>query len=53
MLAYAPCVSQKLKQLVWTQLRLEYTMKQIYYKHKNIKWEWVDVSECMIQDDFL
>jgi hypothetical protein len=28
-------------------------MKQIYYKHKNIKWEWVDVSECMIQDDFL
>jgi len=38
MLAYAPRVSHKLKEFIWTQLGLGYTMKQIYDKHKEIWW---------------
>jgi hypothetical protein len=37
-LRYAPCVSHKLKEFIWTQLRLRYTVKQIYDKHKEIWW---------------
>jgi hypothetical protein len=36
MSTYAPCMSHKLKDFIWTQLRLGYTMKQIYDKHKEI-----------------
>ncbi len=38
MLAYAPRVSHKLKEFIWIQLGLGYTMKQIYDKHKEIWW---------------
>ncbi len=38
MLAYAPRVSHKLKEFIWTELGLRYTMKQIYDKHKEIWW---------------
>jgi quinolinate synthase len=53
MLAYVPCVSHKLKEFIWTQLGLGYTMKQIYDKHKKIWWEQTNASEWMTQDDFL
>jgi hypothetical protein len=44
MLAYAPHVSHKLKEFMWTQLGLRYTMKQIYDKHKEIWWARVNVG---------
>jgi hypothetical protein len=53
MLAYVPCVSHKLKKFIWTQLRLGYTMKQIYDKHKKIWWEQTNASGWMTWDDFL
>ncbi len=34
MLTYAPCVSHKLKEFIWTQLGLGCVVKQIYDKHK-------------------
>jgi hypothetical protein len=34
MLAYAPHVSHKLKEFIWTQLGLGYTVKQVYDKHR-------------------
>jgi hypothetical protein len=52
-LAYAPHVSHKLKEFIWTQLGLRYTMKQIYDKHKEIWWAWASVGERMTWDDFL
>jgi hypothetical protein len=45
MSAYAPHVSHKLKEFIWIQLGLGYTMKQIYDKHKEIWWAWVNASE--------
>ncbi len=53
MLTNAPCVSNKLKGFIWTQLELCYTMKQIYDKHKEIWWAWANVGEWMTHDDFL
>jgi hypothetical protein len=53
MLAYAPCMSYKLKELIWTQLGLGYIVKQIYDKHKEIWWAHVNASQQMIRDDFL
>jgi hypothetical protein len=47
------CVSQKLKDFIWTQLGLGYTMKQIYDKHKKIWWAHVNVGKWMTRDDFL
>jgi len=53
MSTYDPLVSRKLKEFIWTQLGLRYTVKQIYDKHKEIQWAWVNVGECMTQNDFL
>jgi hypothetical protein len=50
---YVPCMSQKLKDYIWNQLGLGYTMKQIYNKHKAIWWARVNVGEPMIKDDFI
>jgi hypothetical protein len=36
MFRYAPCMSQALKDHIWAQLSLGYTIKQIYDKHKTI-----------------
>jgi hypothetical protein len=38
MSTYVPHVSHKLKEFIWTQLGLGYTVKQIYDKHKEIWW---------------
>jgi hypothetical protein len=53
MLTYAPHVSHKLKEFIWTQLGSWYIVKQIYDKHKEIWWAWVNVGERMTRDDFL
>jgi hypothetical protein len=45
MLAYVPHVFHKSKDFIWTQLRLGYTMKQIYDKHKEIWWARANLSE--------
>ncbi len=45
MLAYVPHVSHKLKEFIWTQLGLGYTMKQIYDKHKEIWWAQPNAGE--------
>jgi hypothetical protein len=47
LLPYAPCVSRKFKEFIWTQLGLGYIMKQIYDKHKEIWWAWANASEQM------
>jgi hypothetical protein len=36
MSCYAPCMSQALKDHIWAQLSLGYTIKKIYDKHKAI-----------------
>ncbi len=41
---YAPCVFHKLKEFIWNKLRLRYTVKQIYDKHKEIWWAWANVG---------
>ncbi len=53
MSAYAPHMFHKLKEFIWTQLGLRYTMKQIYDKHKEIWWAWMNVGKWMTRDDFL
>jgi hypothetical protein len=53
MLAYAPHMSHKLKEFIWTQLGLGYTVKQIYDKHKEIWWERANAGEQMTHDHFL
>jgi hypothetical protein len=45
--------SQKLKDYIWNQLGLRYTVKQIYDKHKAIWWARVNVGEPMTKDDFI
>ncbi len=50
---YAPCMSQVLKDHIWAQLRVGYTTKQIYDKHKIIWWERVNVGQSMTWDDFI
>jgi hypothetical protein len=42
MFRYAPCMSQALKEHIWAQLSLGYTIKQTYDKHKTIWWECVN-----------
>jgi len=44
---YAPCMSQALKDHIWTQLNLGYTTKQIDDKHKIIWWKCVNVGQNM------
>jgi hypothetical protein len=50
---YAPCMSQTLKDHIWAQLSLGYTIKQIYDKHKTIWWERVNAGQSMTRDDFI
>jgi hypothetical protein len=42
-----------LKDHIWTQLGLGYTIKQIYYKHKAIWQARINAWESMIRDDFI
>jgi hypothetical protein len=44
---YAPRMSQALKDHIWAQLNLGYTIKQIYDKHKTIWWERVNAGQSM------
>jgi len=53
MSTYAPRMSHKLKEFIWTQLGLSYTMKQIYDKHKDIWWAQANAGEWMTWDDLL
>ncbi len=54
MFCYAPRMSQALKDHIWAQLSLGYTMKQIYDKDKTIWWEKrVNASQSMTRDDFI
>jgi hypothetical protein len=53
MSTYAPHVSHKLKEFIWTQLGLGFIVKQIYDKDKKIWWARVNVGEWMTWDDFL
>jgi hypothetical protein len=53
MLAYATRVSHKLKEFIWTQIKLGYIVKQIYDKHKEIWWARANDGEYMTHDDFL
>ncbi len=46
---YAPCVSCKLKEFIWTQLGIGYIVKQIYDKHKEIWWKRANAGEWMTQ----
>jgi hypothetical protein len=45
MSAYVPCVFHELKEFIWTQLGLGYTVKQIYDKHKEIWWAYANANE--------
>ncbi len=50
---FAPRMSQALKDHIWTQLGLRYTVKQIYNKHKVIWWAKINAKEVMTKDDFI
>ncbi len=50
---FAPWMSQALKNHIWTQLGLGYTIKQIYDKHKAIWWARINVGEAMTKDNFI
>jgi len=52
-LFFAPRMSQALKDHIWTQLSLGYTVKQIYDKHKAIWWAKINVGEVMTRYDFI
>jgi hypothetical protein len=45
MSTYAPRMFHKLKESMWTQLGLGYTVKQIYDKHKKIWWARMNVGK--------
>jgi len=46
-------MSRALKDHIWIQLGLGYTIKQIYYKNKVIWWVRINVGEAMTKDDFI
>jgi hypothetical protein len=46
-------MSQTLKDHIWTQLGLGYTIKQIYDKHKAIWWARINAGKAMTRDDFI
>jgi hypothetical protein len=46
-------MSQALKDHIWTQLSLGYTIKQNYAKYKSIWWQCVNVGKTMMRDDFV
>ncbi len=50
---FAPRMSQALKDHIWTQLGLGYTIKQIYDQHKAIWWARINAWEVITRDDFI
>jgi len=50
---FAPLMSQARKDHIWTQLGLNYTVKQIYDNHKAIWWARINAREAMTTDDFI
>ncbi len=46
-------MSQALNNHIWTQLGLDYIIKQIYDKHKEIWWDKVNTWKTMMKDDFI
>jgi hypothetical protein len=46
-------MSQALKDHIWTQLGLGYTIKQIYDKYKAIWWARINVGKMMTRDVFI
>jgi hypothetical protein len=50
---FAPRMSQALKDHIWTQLGLRYTVKEIYDKDKAIWWAIINAGEAMTRDDFI
>jgi hypothetical protein len=46
-------MSQALKDHIWTQLDLGYTIEQIYDKNKAIWWAKINVGEAMTRDDVI
>ncbi len=52
-LLFPPQMSQALKDHIWTQLGLSYSIKQIYYKHKAIWWARINAGKVMTRDDFI
>ncbi len=50
---FAPQMSQALKDHIWTQLDLGYTIEQIYDKNKAIWWAKINVGEAMTRDDVI
>jgi hypothetical protein len=42
---FAPQMSQALKDHIWTQLGLDYFVKQIYDKHKAIWWAIINAGK--------
>jgi hypothetical protein len=52
-LFFTPQMSQALKDHIWIQLGLGYTIKQIYDKHKLIWWARINVRETMTRDDVI
>ncbi len=47
MSCYVPCMSQTLKDHIWAKLSLGYMTKQIFDKHKIIRWEHVNAGQSM------
>jgi hypothetical protein len=46
-------MSQALKDHIWTQLGLGYTIKQIYAKHNVIWLARINARKTMTRDDFI
>jgi hypothetical protein len=46
-------MSQALNDHIWTQLGLDYIVKQIYDKHKKIWWDKINMGRTMMKDDFI
>jgi hypothetical protein len=46
-------MSQTLKDHIWSQLGLGYTIKQMYDKHKAIWWARINAEKAMIGDNFI
>jgi len=46
-------MSQALKNHIWTQLGLGYTIKQIYDKHKAIWWATINARKAITRDNFI
>jgi hypothetical protein len=50
---FAQRMSQTLKDHIWSQLGLGYTIKQMYDKHKAIWWARINAEKAMIGDNFI